>query len=59
MRQNNRVYPMSEIQRLQVRLKTLEFLEWRIIETAAKLEQLRNQKRSDYDGYETKQFGTA
>jgi hypothetical protein len=49
-------YPMSEVQHIQLRLKVLSFLEWRIIEDHAKLEQLRNQNNDDH---ETKQFGTA
>jgi hypothetical protein len=46
---------MSEVQRIKLRLKALSFLEWRIIETAAKLKQLRNQNDDDH---ETKQLGT-
>jgi hypothetical protein len=34
---NGRTYPMSEAQRIQVKLKTLDFMEWRMEEQAAKL----------------------
>jgi hypothetical protein len=47
---NGRAYPMSEAQRLQVRLKALEFIEWRMMEQAAKLEQLITDARLNYDG---------
>jgi hypothetical protein len=55
---NGGVHPMLEIQRLKLRLKTLSFLEWKMVTNVAKLEQLRNEANEN-DGYETKQFGTA
>jgi hypothetical protein len=57
-RSNGRVHPISEVQCIKIRLKALDFLEWKMVKQSARLEQLRNEVIEN-DGYETKQFGTA